>query len=79
MQGNGFQAAANLEASRLMAGKMLATSREVAEDGYAAMMDGTTLIVSGWSNKLVAQMPRLLPRKTVAAIVRGVQERRTAQ
>ena len=74
---SGFQAAANLEESKLVAGRTLATSRQVAEDGYDAMMAGRTLVVSGWSNKLVAQMPRLLPRRVVAAIVRGVQERRS--
>jgi hypothetical protein len=41
------------------------------------MMAGKTLVVSGWSNKLVAQMPRLLPRRVVASIVRGVQDRRS--
>jgi uncharacterized protein len=75
---SGFQAAANLGKSKLVAGKMLATSRQVAEDGYDAMMAGRTLVVSGWSNKLVAQMPRLLPRRAVAAIVRSAQERRSA-
>jgi short-subunit dehydrogenase len=75
---SGFQAAAKLEESKLVAGKTLATSRQVAEDGYDAMMAGRTLVVSGWSNKLVTLMPRLLPRKVVAAIVRGVQERRSA-
>lgn len=74
---SGFQAAAKLEESKLMAGKTLATSRQVAQDGYDAMMAGKTLIVSGWSNKLVAQMPRLLPRRVVASIVRGVQDRRS--
>jgi uncharacterized protein len=74
---SGFQAAANLEESKLVAGRTLATSRQVAQDGYDAMMAGRTLVVSGWSNKLVAQMPRLLPRRVVAAIVRGVQERRS--
>ena len=74
---SGFQAAAKLETSKLMAGKTLATSRRVAQDGYDAMMAGKTLVVSGWSNKLVVQMPRLLPRRVVASIVRGVQDRRS--
>lgn len=73
---SGFQSAAGAEESKLVAGKILATSRDVAEEGYAAMMDGRTLAVSGWSNKLVAQMPRFLPRRAVTAIVRGAQERR---
>ena len=76
---SGFQAAARLEESKLVAGRTLATSRGVAQDGYHAMLAGKTLIVSGFSNKLVAQMPRLLPRRVVAKIVRGVQERRSSQ
>ena len=75
---SGFQAAAHLEESKLVAGKTLATSREVAQDGYDAMLAGKTVIVSGFSNKLVTLMPRLLPRGVVATIVRGVQERREA-
>jgi short-subunit dehydrogenase len=74
---SGFQAAAHLEESKLVAGKTLATSRQVARDGYRAMMAGKTIVVSGFSNKLVAQVPRLLPRRVVAKIVRRVQERRS--
>ena len=73
----GFQAAAQLEDSKLVAGKTLATSRRVATDGYEAMTAGKPLIVPGVSNKLVTQMPRLLPRRTLATIVRSVQERRS--
>jgi short-subunit dehydrogenase len=74
---SGFQAAAHLEESKLVAGKTLAISRAVAQEGYDAMMAGKRLIVSGFSNKLVVQMPRLLPRRVVATIVRAVQERRS--
>jgi uncharacterized protein len=73
---SGFQAAANLEDSKLVAGKTLATAREVAEAGYDAMMNGTAVFVPGVTNKLTTLMPRVLPRRAVAAIVRLVQERR---
>jgi short-subunit dehydrogenase len=75
---SGFQAAAKLEESKLMAGKTLATSREVAEAGYAAMMAGKSIEIPGLSNKLLALMPRMLPRRSVASLVRGVQERRSS-
>jgi short-subunit dehydrogenase len=75
---SGFQAAAKLEESKLMAGKTLATSRQVAEDGYRAMMAGKTVAIPGLSNKVLAQMPRFLPRRVVAGMVRGVQDLRSA-
>jgi uncharacterized protein len=76
---SGFQSAASLQESKLVIGKTLATARGVAEDGYAAMMAGKSLVVSGWSNKLVAQTPRFMPRKAVTALLRRLQERRTAR
>ncbi|HXI29171.1 MAG TPA: SDR family oxidoreductase [Vicinamibacterales bacterium] len=73
---SGFQAAAGLEGSKLVAGRTLQTSREVAEEGYAAMMAGTPLVVTGFSNKVQVLAPRLLPRRMLASIVRAAQERR---
>lgn len=73
---SGFQAAAKLEESKLVAGKRLPTSREVALAGYAAMMAGETVFVPGLSNKLTVLAPRVLPRRLVARIVRTAQERR---
>jgi short-subunit dehydrogenase len=71
-----FQAAAGLEQSKLVFGKTLATSREVAEAGYDAMMSGGTVVVPGLSNRLIVNVPRFLPRRAVAKIVRAAQERR---
>ncbi len=73
---SGFQAAARLEESRLVAGKTLPTSREVAEAGYDALMRGTRVYVHGLSNKLTVQLPRLFPRGVITKVVRYVQERR---
>jgi short-subunit dehydrogenase len=72
---SGFQAAAHLEQSRMIAGKRLPTARSVAEAGYEAMMAGTTVAVPGVSNKLTLLVPRLLPRRLVARIVQKAQER----
>ena len=71
-----FQAAAGLQDSKLVFGKTLATSREVAEAGYDGMMTGKTLVIPGVSNMLIANVPRLLPRRLVAKVVRTAQERR---
>ena len=74
---SGFQAAARLEESKLVAGKKLPGAREVAEFGYEALMAGTTVAIPGVMNKLTAAMPRLLPRSAVRRIVRSAQERRS--
>jgi short-subunit dehydrogenase len=73
---SGFQAAANLEESKLVAGKRLPSAREVAEAGYQAMMAGKTVFVPGLSNKLTLLAPRLFPRRVVAKVVMKAQERR---
>ena len=73
---SGFQAAANLEESKLVAGKRLPSAREVAEAGYEAMMAGKTVFVPGLSNKLTLLAPRLFPRRVVAKVVMKAQERR---
>jgi short-subunit dehydrogenase len=73
---SGFAAAANQEDSRLIAGRKLPTSREVAEEGYAGLIAGKTVVITGVSNKLSVLVPRLLPRRVVARIVRAAQERK---
>jgi short-subunit dehydrogenase len=73
---SGFQQAANLAESKMVAGKTLPTSHEVAEAGYVAMMAGTPLEIPGWRNKLVAFLPRIVPRHMVAPVIRRYQEPR---
>ena len=74
---SGFQTTAHLETSKLVSGKNLATSSGVAKRGYEAMLAGVPLEVPGVSNKLTVQLPRLLPRRLVATIVRSAQGRRS--
>ena len=73
---SGFQAAASLENSKLVVGKTLATSREVAVAAYDGLMSGAPMVIPGLVNKMTAQMHRLLPRRVVTSLVRGAQERR---
>jgi short-subunit dehydrogenase len=69
-----FGKRADMEKSRLFKmGTM--SSQEVARAGYRAMMEGKTLLVTGWKNKIMAQSVRFSPRKLVTAIARTVQER----
>jgi len=73
---SGFQAAARLEESKLVAGRKLPTSREVAQEGYDALMSGKAVAVAGLSNKVQVLAPRLFPRRMIASVVRAAQERR---
>jgi len=73
---SGFQAAAKLEESKLVAGKTLPSSRAVARAGYDALMHGTRVFVPGLTNKVTVQLPRVFPRSVITKVVRNVQERR---
>jgi uncharacterized protein len=72
----GFQAAANLESSRIVSLLRKATSRSVAEAGYDAVMGGKVVSVPGLSNKISALAPRLFPRAVIRKVVRAIQEPR---
>ncbi len=56
----------------------LLSSRGVAELGYRAMMAGQPLVIAGWLNRLLVFCVRLLPRRLVARLTRGMQKRRGA-
>jgi hypothetical protein len=51
------------------------TAEKVARRAYLGMMQGKTVIIPGWSNKLMALAPRILPRKAMTSIIRRIQER----
>jgi uncharacterized protein len=70
-----FQARAAMEDSKLFKGKTLMTSREVAEQGVAALERGQRVIIPGLMNQIQAQASRFLPRAIVPGIVKNVQAR----
>ena len=72
---SGFQEAADLHESRLVKGKKLPTSAEVAAFGYKAMMRGKKVAIHGVGNYLLAQTPRFFPRNMVTKVVRLMQEK----
>jgi uncharacterized protein len=72
---SGFQAAAALEESKLVKGKNLPTSAEVAEYGYKALMDGKVVAIHGAMNWIMAQSVRFTPRAMVRSLVRSLSER----
>ena len=74
---SGFAAAANQQESKLIAGRKLPTSADVARAGYDALMRGDVVYIPGIANKAMSIVPRLFPRGMVRTVVRAVQERRT--
>lgn len=67
---SGFVGAAAAQDSGMFARSKLASSQEVAEYGYQALMSGNRVAVHGWLNKLTVFSSRLAPRSLVTALVR---------
>lgn len=70
---SGFQPAANLEDSKLVAGQKLPTARWVAEFGYREMQQGRAVAVPGWRSKLLAGSIRFTSRPMVRRLVKRAQ------
>lgn len=73
---SGFQAVAGIEETRLVKGRKLPGSREVAEYGFRAMMQGKRVAIHGWLNRLMVFSVRLSPRAWVVAVARYIQDKR---
>jgi short-subunit dehydrogenase len=71
----GFQSAAAMEESNLVKGKKLATSKQVAEFGYKALMKGNPVAIHGLKNWLLVNSVRMAPRKLIVKVVRKMQEK----
>jgi uncharacterized protein len=72
---SGFQNAAAMEESKLVKGKKLPTSKEVAQYGYSAMMKGKKVAIHGIMNYLLANATRFSPRWMVLKMVRSMQDK----
>jgi short-subunit dehydrogenase len=70
----GFQKRGHLEDSRLVQGE-IADAASVARAGYRGLMAGKTLVIPGFSNKLIPWIVRVSPRRVVTRVVRRMQER----
>ena len=70
----GFQAAANMEKSRLVNERMLAKADDVAKYGVKAMNKGDVVAVPGFMNKVVATSVRFSPRPIVRRLVHKIQD-----
>src|SRR5262249_36682107 len=62
---SGFQAGASLEESKLVKGKKLPSAREVAQFGYDSLMEGKTVAIHGFMNRMLILAPRFMPRNLV--------------
>ena len=67
-----FQERADMKRSGLMRLGMM-SSRQVAEEGFRAMMEGKAVHVTGLQNKVLAQSIRISPRFLVRRIVKRLQ------
>jgi short-subunit dehydrogenase len=70
-----FQARAGLSAGAIP-GVLTVSAREVAEQGYRGLMAGKTRVMPGLLNRLLVQVPRLLPRNLMLRLVESRQNRR---
>lgn len=70
----GFQKRGQMEDSRLIQGD-IASARSVAAAGYRGLMAGKTIVIPGFTNKVVPWVVRLSPRSMVPRVVRRMQER----
>lgn len=70
-----FQKRAEMENSRLFKQMRPIHAKTVAQDGYRGLMQGKTLVISGFRNWLVAESVRFAPRKMVTAISRWLAEK----
>jgi hypothetical protein len=73
---SGFQEAASLQESRLVKGRKLPTSKEVADYGYNAMLKGKSVAIHGIVNYLLANSVRFFPRPAVVRLTRFIQNKR---
>jgi len=70
----GFQKRGQLEDSRLVQGQ-IADAQSVALAGYRGLMAGKTIVIPGFTNKLIPWIVRISPRRVVTRVVRRMQER----
>ena len=70
----GFQKRGQLEDSRLVQGE-IADARSVAQAGYRGLMAGKTIVIPGFTNKLIPWIVRVSPRGVVTRVVRRMNDR----
>ncbi|WP_442048480.1 SDR family NAD(P)-dependent oxidoreductase [Paenibacillus sp. 2TAB19] len=74
--GTEFFRRAKMENQKVAKQEALMTPDKVAEIGYRALMRSKTFVIPGFQNWLLAQAPRLFPRRFVTKITRSVLEQK---
>ena len=70
---SGFQAKAEMEASKLFKGAKIMDVDTVARVAVSSTLKGKPVAVVGLKNKLTVLSPRFLPRRLVPAVVKRAQ------
>jgi uncharacterized protein len=70
---SGFQAKAEMEASKLVKNRKIPSAHSVAEAAVKATMAGKAVAVIGTKNKLNVLSPKFLPRRLIPGIVKKAQ------
>lgn len=72
---SGFQNAADMKDSKLVKGRKLPTSKEVADYAYKALMNGRVIAIHGLLNSLMVSAIRFTPRSVARKLVRILQDK----
>jgi len=73
---SGFQSTASNQDSKKFERNKFASSREVAEFGYRAMMKGKVVAIHGFKNRVLANSVRFGPRSLVVKMARKTQAKK---
>jgi short-subunit dehydrogenase len=73
---SGFQEAAAMEESKLVKGKKLPSSKDIALFGYRHFLKGTKVCIPGTMNYIMANSIRFIPRNIALKIVRFIQDKK---
>lgn len=69
-----FFANANMENSKLVKGRKMMTSAEVAQIGFKGLKAKKTIIIPGLMNKIQTLAPRFTPRRIMKRIIANIQK-----
>jgi short-subunit dehydrogenase len=72
---SGFQQAAAQQESKLVKGKKLPTSRQVAAFGFRALMRGKVVAIHGWKNAMMVSSLRISPRSLIRQVSRRLMDK----
>lgn len=72
----GFQETAGIQQTRLIHSGIIMDAQQVARIGYRGLLQGKTVVIPGFWNKIGVLLIRLAPRDAAVSFIRFVQEQR---